>query len=802
MTARHDNLDRYVWLSQLRAFGVILVLIYHFFPAVLPGGFIGVDVFFVFSGFLITSLLLREYQRNGSIALLSFYRRRLRRLLPAILVTLLLVLPLTLLISPDFRAGIIKQVAAMLGWVTNFYEIANGQSYANQLLPHLFVHTWTLSIEMQFYLLWGLLLSRLLPVLAKRAAQDVENDGPSQAQAAGGSQVGDGQAAGGSQGGDGQAAGGLQVGDGQAAQLQASQPPPGHCEPPRREPSQLPPGHCEPPQAARQSILKPPIQIAGQARTDTDGGPSQAARTAGGRAMRGLRFASIQKLLVSIAFFAALLSFGLMQLFLVGAEDPSGAYFNTLSHFFPLMLGSATGVLAGFTRTKLTARVARMGWQAAVVIVILCLTAIAAMSWLLSFENLLTYRFGLLLTSVLVAVVLVIGRAFQLRLRHWREVRVLTWLADRSYGLYLFHWPLFIIANNFGKPGSLMLLPDFQLLTSTVFPIIALILTFVCAGLSYRFIETPFAAWAARRSAAADAPVENRTLSRHSYRLASVGTAASRRGSRPLLKPALAVRAGLALVLALGSSFALATAPAYSSVTQQYEQQSMNLDIVQLQSLNQSLGHLEPNPVVGLGAGSGLPPKPSDGGGADTSVPLDTARGNMAARLQQGGGGASGSVTVIGDSVCLGAAEEVAEVTGGYVDADGFRTMGDALPIIQSLQDSGSLGEYLVIALATNRFSDCKENAQLIVDMLEPGHHLIFVTSHGVDDSFYGLGDFIRDLPERYDFVSIADWHAVARNHRELLSADGIHCGMPEARMLYARSIEDAINAAEGRPRK
>ena len=699
MTARPDNLDRYVWLSQLRAFGVVLVLVYHFFPAALPGGFIGVDVFFVFSGFLITSLLLREYQHNGSIALLGFYRRRLRRLLPAILVTLLVVLPLTFL---DFRAGIVKQVAAMLGWATNFYEIANGQSYANQLLPHLFVHTWTLSIEMQFYLLWGLLLSRLLPALANRANKANKN-------------------------------------------------------------------------------------------------------------VDGLRFASILKVLVPIALLAALVSFGLMQLFLIGAEDPSSAYFNTLSHFFPLMLGSATGVLAGFTRTKLLARVARMDWRAAIVIVLLCLTTIAAMSWLLSFENLLTYRFGLLLTSILVALVLVIGRAFQPRLRHWREIRALSWLADRSYGLYLFHWPLFIIANNFGKPGSLMVLPDFQLLTSTVFPVIALVLTFVCAGLSYRFIETPFARWAARRSSApaaerANGPDgANRSSSKHSYRPAAYGAGSSGYGGsgpRTQLKPALAIRVGLAVILAMGSSLALVTAPAYSSVTQQYEQQSMNLDIVQLQSMNQSLRHLESNPVVGLGANAGLPPKPSDGGGADTSVPLDIARGNMAARLQQDGGIASGSVTVIGDSVCLGAAKEVAEVTGGYVDADGFRTMGDAIPIIQSLQDSGSLGEYLVIALATNRFSDCKENTQLIIDMLEPGHHLIFVTSHGVDDSFYGLGDFIRELPGRYDFVSISDWHAVAQNHQDLLSADGIHCGRPQARTLYADNIQETIIAAKDRPRK
>ncbi|MDR1496365.1 MAG: acyltransferase, partial [Clostridiales Family XIII bacterium] len=138
-----------------RALGVLLVLVYHFFPAFLPGGFIGVDIFFVVSGYLITSLLIRESESGQRVDLLAFYRRRWRRLFPAICAMLLTCLPLSLLISPDFRVDVARQSAAALSWTTNYYEILTGQSYEAQLLPHLFIHTWTLSVEMQFYLIWG-----------------------------------------------------------------------------------------------------------------------------------------------------------------------------------------------------------------------------------------------------------------------------------------------------------------------------------------------------------------------------------------------------------------------------------------------------------------------------------------------------------------------------------------------------------------------------------------------------------------------------------------------------------------------
>jgi peptidoglycan/LPS O-acetylase OafA/YrhL len=161
---RHGHLK---WLNSMRALGVLLVLVYHFFPSLLPGGFIGVDIFFVVSGYLITSLLLREYGATGRIGLAAFWRRRWCRLFPAICAMLLATLPLSLLISPDFRVDAARQSAAALSWTTNFYELITGQSYEAQLLPHLFIHTWTLSVELQYYLIWAAAVAAIL-LLARR----------------------------------------------------------------------------------------------------------------------------------------------------------------------------------------------------------------------------------------------------------------------------------------------------------------------------------------------------------------------------------------------------------------------------------------------------------------------------------------------------------------------------------------------------------------------------------------------------------------------------------------------------------
>lgn len=147
---------RIKWFSMVRVTGLLLVLLYHFFQKLFPGGFLGVDVFFTFSGFLITALLIDEFSQSKKIELLAFFRRRFYRIVPPVIVMVLAVMPFTFLIRRDFVAGIGTQIAAVMGFVTNFYEMMTGGSYEAQFIPHLFVHNWSLAVEVHYYLLWGL----------------------------------------------------------------------------------------------------------------------------------------------------------------------------------------------------------------------------------------------------------------------------------------------------------------------------------------------------------------------------------------------------------------------------------------------------------------------------------------------------------------------------------------------------------------------------------------------------------------------------------------------------------------------
>ena len=350
---------RIKWFSMVRVTGLLFVLLYHFFKTAFPGGFIGVDIFFTFSGYLITALLIDEYSKNEKINLLGFYKRRFYRIVPPLVLMILIVMPFTYLVRKDYVAGIGNQIAAAVGFTTNFYEIITGGNYETQFIPHLFVHTWSLAIEMHFYLIWGFLVW----FLGKR----------------------------------------------------------------------------------HDSLAK----------------------------FRGLIFT------ISATFFAGSFLSMFIRAFLV--DNVSTIYFSSLSHGFPFFLGAMVATMTGIRET--TARFKknvhlwsrnRSIWTMLLSFALLLLLALA-----LKFDQRITYLFGFVLASLFAIVMIYAARVLNDQTPNVKEPIMMTYLADVSYGVYLFHWPFYIIFTQF--------------MSNSLAVLVTLIFSLIFSTLSYYVLE-PFLA--------------------------------------------------------------------------------------------------------------------------------------------------------------------------------------------------------------------------------------------------------------------------------------------------------------------
>ncbi len=162
-------------LDGLRGIAVAAVVAYHLRPEWAPGGFLGVDLFFVLSGYLITSLLLDERTRSGAIDLISFAGRRLRRLLPAVLIVVVAVVAYEAIAGDAGRVEQVRRHAvATLAYTANWVFIVDGDSYfADVAGPSMFRHMWSLAIEEQCYLVWPATVLVVLRFGGRRAVGSV-----------------------------------------------------------------------------------------------------------------------------------------------------------------------------------------------------------------------------------------------------------------------------------------------------------------------------------------------------------------------------------------------------------------------------------------------------------------------------------------------------------------------------------------------------------------------------------------------------------------------------------------------------
>ena len=155
-------------LDGLRALAVVAVIFYHANHSWLEGGFLGVEVFFVISGYLITLLLVAESQRTGTVNLREFWIRRARRLLPA-LWTLLVGITVYVSFFKRSELGTLRgDVLAGFFYISNWFQIHTGSSYFSAFAFAPLRHLWSLAVEEQFYLIWPLLMFALLKLSRRR----------------------------------------------------------------------------------------------------------------------------------------------------------------------------------------------------------------------------------------------------------------------------------------------------------------------------------------------------------------------------------------------------------------------------------------------------------------------------------------------------------------------------------------------------------------------------------------------------------------------------------------------------------
>ena len=145
-------------IDGIRRLAVVAVIINHFYSDILPSGFLGVDVFFVISGFVITSALVDHRSETFRNFIIEFYERRIKRLLPALLFYVIVVSVLISLVNPEPATSLLTGMASIFG-LSNLYLISRSADYfsdSSQL--NVFTHTWSLGVEEQFYLIFPLLV--------------------------------------------------------------------------------------------------------------------------------------------------------------------------------------------------------------------------------------------------------------------------------------------------------------------------------------------------------------------------------------------------------------------------------------------------------------------------------------------------------------------------------------------------------------------------------------------------------------------------------------------------------------------
>jgi peptidoglycan/LPS O-acetylase OafA/YrhL len=607
VSARPPGSRRYAGLDGMRAFAVAIVLVYHLFPGILPGGFIGVDVFFVISGFLITSLLMRERTATGRVDLRRFWMRRIRRLVPAIVVLVIVCSTAALAIGGDVLVGLGRQILGAATFSANWLSIAADSSYFSQDAPELFRNLWSLAVEEQFYVVWPLVLLGLALVR---------------------------------------------------------------------------------PWWAKLAI---------------------------------------------VSLVAAASAVSMLALYTPGG-DPTRVYFGSDTHSFGLAIGAALALLvsrmrpidldAGETALQVFAR----RWLPP--LGVLSLAGLGVAAWAMHDDAAFTYRGGLMLVSVLCAVVIWAAVAPGSRLGPRLDMAPFRYVGVRSYGLYLWHWPVFVLIC--------ALVPDEN--DAVMMPVVgvgALAIATAAALLSYRWIERP--------------------IRRHGM-FATLRLCTARMRASGTARAAGIAALTVAVALTIATIAAMVVAPAATGAQRFIEHGKA--------SLQQTPGAHRPS--ASPTGGPRVPPDPQ---------PVATGP----------------DISAFGDSVMLASAPALQRTFPGIsIDAVVSRQMSKAPDLVRAAADSGTLRKVVLVGLGTNG-SISRDTLEDVRQAAGPSRRLVLVSVQAPRSWTDGVNSTLTTFAESHPGqVAVAQWRMAIASHLDLLADDQIHPGM-RGGLVYSDALHSAL---------
>lgn len=626
----------------IRTLAVLGVIIYHLMPASLQGGYLGVPIFFVVSGYLITDLLLQDWLQFGRIRIGRFLGHRMRRLYPAFVTMLLATSAYITLFQRSLLTNIRATVTTNLLYVYNWFEINHGQSYFDRFNGESpFTHLWSLSIEGQYYLFWPLVVALLMILFKKRS-----------------------------------------------------------------------------------------------------------------------------RIFWFMLAMAAVSALGMAILY--DPENTNRVYYGTDTRMFAILLGSGLAFI--WPSREMSPDIAPINRLTLDALGGVSLVAIVWMFFRMAGTSAFTYRGGMLLftllSTVLVATVAHPGSSMNRILTN----PVFTYIGQRSYGIYLYQFPVMIFyetkVHNIG---------DHPLINSLIEVALILLVT----ELSYRFIEEPM---------------------RH-YDYSRLWTDIREFVREPKLNRLTTTIFGITATLFLITAVGFVQQPSKTAASQKTDlQKTIAKNSKDAEKKNEAALKRQKAAAKARSASKKVAVEKMKTAAAEKKL---TAKQKQVAKEydlkpQVVLAMRDTSLTAIGDSVLLDVANDLQEVIPATtVQGKVGRQASEVPGILQSLSQQGQLAHNVLLNVGTNGAVPSSQ-ADQIVKMVGKDHEIFWVTAHVPTQSWQNqVNDQIKKTAAKYKNVHVIDWHQKSLNRSDWFAADNVHpnpAGNRELTKLIADEIAKVNN--------